>query len=88
MPKKRMTKMERFIRRLAGPLPCPVAQRAIQRYRCMTVQQAWRKADMYELRGLCQGFPFCWCHRESAGDIRKRHPTPPAAVMRAYRRIK
>ena len=43
MTTKRMTKMERFIRRLAGRYPCFDAKSVIRQYRGMTLQQAWRR---------------------------------------------
>ena len=86
-----MTKTERFIRSVAGSDPCVLASDAIRRYRSMTLQQAWHRATTDELRSLC-GFRRscfrCWCNCETAGDIRKRLPTPPEVVLRAYRRIK
>ena len=91
MTTERMTKMERFIRSLAGRTPCSDARSAIRRHRGMTLQQAWRSATTTELHMLCAYRRFdvrCWCDCDMANAIRQRHPTPPAVVLRAYGRIK
>jgi len=86
---ERMTKMERFIRSLVGNYLCSAVRVAIRRHRGKTALQAWRTASDSEMKNLCGWTPgVCWCLEETADVIRKRHPTPPAAVMRAYRRVK
>lgn len=51
--KRKPTKIERFIRALPGDHCDHGLARAARRYRGLTLQQAWRKADSRDLREVC-----------------------------------
>lgn len=98
--KRKPTKIERFIKALPGDLCDLGLAKAARRYRGLTLQQAWRKADSRDIGSVCEVFGVpapvkcpvcpntlsCWVFstKEHPDELRRMLNGIPSAVRRAY----